>query len=104
MPNKTVTFETERVNKNDYETMIKDLETSSRHHEYLRKLRKKCIEENKKLKEEIEEKRVVHGGCVVTEDSKQFVCRDCKYKWGSLDIFRKNDTTNTNYRKPCEDL
>jgi len=55
-------------------------------------------------KEEIEEKRVVHGGCVVTEDSKQFVCKDCKYKWGSLDIFRKNDTTNTNYRKPCEDL
>ena len=34
--------------------MIKDLETSSRHHEYLRKLRKKCIEENKKYKENIE--------------------------------------------------
>ena len=34
--------------------MIKDLETSSRHQEYLRKIRKKWMEESKKYKENIE--------------------------------------------------
>ena len=46
--------ETEEVNKYDYDTMIKDLETSSRHQEYLRKIRKKWMEESKKYKENIE--------------------------------------------------
>ena len=46
--------ETEEVNKYDYNTMIKDLETSSRHQEYLRKLRKKWMEESKKYKDNIE--------------------------------------------------
>jgi hypothetical protein len=34
--------------------MIKDLETSSRHQEYLKKIRKKLMEESKKYKENIE--------------------------------------------------
>ena len=34
--------------------MIKDLETSSRHQEYLRKVRKKWMEESKKYKDNIE--------------------------------------------------
>ena len=46
--------ETEEVNKFDYDSMIKDLETSSRHQEHLRKIRKKWMEESKKYKENIE--------------------------------------------------
>ena len=46
--------ETEVVNKYDYDSMIKNLETSSRHQEYLRKIRKKWMEESKKYKENIE--------------------------------------------------
>ena len=46
--------ETEVVNKYDYDSMIKNLETSTRHQEYLRKIRKKWMEESKKYKENIE--------------------------------------------------
>ena len=46
--------ETEVVNKYDYDSMIKNLETSSRHQEYLRKIRKKWMEVSKKYKENIE--------------------------------------------------
>ena len=45
---------TEEVNQYDYNSMIKDLETSSRHQEYLKKIRKKWMEESKKYKENIE--------------------------------------------------
>ena len=46
--------ETEVVNKYDYDSMIKNLETTTRHQEYLRKIRKKWMEESKKYKENIE--------------------------------------------------
>lgn len=46
--------ETEVVNKYDYDAMIKDLETSSRHQEYMRKIKKKLMEESKRYKENIE--------------------------------------------------
>ena len=36
-------------------------------------------------KEEIYNKEVKIGGCVVSENSKRFCCNDCGYKWGSLD-------------------
>ena len=35
--------------------------------------------------EEIYNKEVKIGGCVVSENSKRFCCNDCGYKWGSLD-------------------
>ena len=35
--------------------------------------------------EEIYNKEVIIGGCVVSENSKRFLCNDCGYKWGSLD-------------------
>ena len=35
--------------------------------------------------EEIYNKKVKIGGCVVSENSKRFCCNDCGYKWGSLD-------------------
>lgn len=35
--------------------------------------------------EEIYNKEVKIGGCVVSEYSKRFLCNDCGYKWGSLD-------------------
>ena len=38
----------------DYNSMIKDLEISSRHQDYLRKLRKKWMEESKKYKDNVE--------------------------------------------------
>lgn len=35
--------------------------------------------------DEIKNKQVVLGGCVVSEYSKRFYCNECGYKWGSLD-------------------
>ena len=35
--------------------------------------------------EEIYNKEVKIGGCVVSENSKRFCCNDCGYKWGALD-------------------
>lgn len=35
--------------------------------------------------DEIKNKEVVIGGCIVNENSKRFCCNDCGYKWGSLD-------------------
>ena len=34
--------------------------------------------------DEIKNKEVVIGGCIVNENSKRFCCNDCGYKWGSL--------------------
>ena len=42
------------MNKYDYESMIRDMDTSSRHQEHLRKIRKKYMEENKKYKQNLE--------------------------------------------------
>ena len=42
--------------------------------------------------EEIKNKEVKIGGCVVSENSKRFYCYDCGYKWGSLDLYNTNDT------------
>ena len=36
-------------------------------------------------KEELYNKEVRIGGCIVSEDSKRFYCNDCGYQWGSLD-------------------
>ena len=42
------------MNKYDYESMIRDMDTSSRHQEYLRKIRKKWMDESKKYKQNVE--------------------------------------------------
>ena len=46
--------QTEEVNQFDYNSMLKDLEASSRHQDHLRKIRKKWMDESKKYKENIE--------------------------------------------------
>lgn len=45
---------TANVNKYDYNTMLKDLESSSRHEDHLKKIKKKWMDESKKYKETIE--------------------------------------------------
>ena len=42
------------INKYDYNTMIKDFEVSSRHNDYLKKIKKKWLEESKKYKENVQ--------------------------------------------------
>lgn len=42
------------MNKFDYDTMLKDLETTSRHEEHLKKIKKKWMDEGKKYKETVE--------------------------------------------------
>ena len=37
--------------------------------------------------DEIKNKEVKIGGCVVSENSKRFYCNDCGYKWGSLEEY-----------------
>lgn len=37
--------------------------------------------------EEIKNKEIKIGGCVVSENSKRFYCNDCGYKWGSLEEY-----------------
>ena len=45
---------TANVNKYDYDTMIRDLETSTRHNDYLKKIKKEFTDKSKKYKETIE--------------------------------------------------
>lgn len=45
---------TANVNNYDYNTMIKDLEASTRHDDYLQKIKKKWMNESKKYKETVE--------------------------------------------------
>ena len=47
-------MQTENINKYDYETMIKDMDTSTRYQDILKKKKKKCLEESKKYKENVE--------------------------------------------------
>ena len=42
------------MNKYDYETMIKDMETSTRHQEYLKKIKKRWTDESRKYKDNVE--------------------------------------------------
>ncbi len=42
------------MNKYDYESMIRDMDTSTRHQEYLRKIRKHWMDESKKYKQNVE--------------------------------------------------
>lgn len=35
-------------------------------------------------KEELDSKKIVLGGCQVSDGAKRFHCNDCKYEWGSL--------------------
>jgi len=45
---------TANINKYDYDTMIKDLEATTRHEDHLKKIRRKWLEESKKYKEAVE--------------------------------------------------
>ena len=45
---------TANINKYDYDTMIKDLEATSRHEDHLKKIRRKWLDESKKYKEAVE--------------------------------------------------
>ena len=47
-------IETEKINKYDYETMIKDMDAKTRHYDFLKKQKKKWLDESKKYKENIE--------------------------------------------------
>lgn len=42
------------MNKYDYEAMIKNMETSTRHQEHLKKIKKKWMDESKKYKDNVE--------------------------------------------------
>ena len=37
---------------------------------------------NKKLEEDLEEGRIVLGGCVIGEDSPAWACVACEHRWG----------------------
>ena len=45
---------TANINKYDYDTMIKDLEATTRHEDHLKKIRRKWLDESKKYKEAVE--------------------------------------------------
>ena len=47
----------ENINDYDFKAMIKEFETASRHDEYLKKIRKKFSDENKKYNENIKQMR-----------------------------------------------
>ena len=45
---------TANINKYDYDTMIKDLEATTRHEDHLKKIKRKWVDESKKYKEAVE--------------------------------------------------
>jgi len=39
----------------------------------------------KELEKEIEEKKIVLGGCIVTDHDPKWECTDCYHRWGERD-------------------
>lgn len=43
----------------------------------------------KKLEKDLESKKIILGGCCISNDSPQYHCNDCGKEWGKLDIHNK---------------
>ncbi len=53
-------------------------------------------EETKELEKELDEKKIVLGGCLVTDHDPKWECNDCHVRWGhSKDDELDSDRTNS---------
>lgn len=39
------------------------------------------VHSDERLQKEIEEKKVILGGCIMTGDDPDYFCNDCKHRW-----------------------
>lgn len=51
------------------------------------------------IKEELEKKEIVLGGCLITDDDPQWECNSCLHRWGDADHNESEKTDSFDYDK-----
>ena len=56
-------------------------------------------EDVESIKEELDRKEIVLGGCLVTDHDPTWECNDCNHRWGYADHNDENKTDSFDYDK-----
>ncbi len=56
-------------------------------------------EDVESIKEELDKKEIVLGGCLVTDHDPTWECNDCHHRWGYADHNDENKTDSFDYDK-----